>query len=201
MDDLEFTHMKPIHTKPHDLSPVDTQFTVLIANNEQLPYDFQGMYNDAGRPLNVISERATIGIGQGDYTLRGFEPSRSFSQPDQQPGDIPKTVSIERKSLADAHGTILGWSGGRDNFERELSILNGLTFAAVVVEATEPELYALAPNNGQRTAAQNRKTLSRTLMFWRLRWPRVQWIFSGTRRMAEVQCFRLLECFWREYSR
>lgn len=183
---------------------VTTQFTVLIDTREQAPYGFTGLLTDAGRPLAVPVQSICLGQGWGDYSVRNMEPAlikkpRGRGLDDEQIGEPWPIVAIERKSMDDAHSTILGWGQHRDNFEIELAQLNGLTFAAVVVECTEPELYANAPEYGQKTKAENMKSLARSIDSWRIQFNRVQWVFCEHRRMAEVKTFRLLEKFWKEY--
>ena len=58
----------------------------------------------------------------GDYSIEGLE--------DQ--------VTIERKSLADAFGTI---GGQRKRFQRELERMTSFKYAAVVIEADWPTIY------------------------------------------------------------
>jgi hypothetical protein len=182
---------------------VVTQFTVLVDSREQAPYGFEGLKSEAGRPLAVVKKQAAIVVpkrapGWGDYSIQGMEPAMLDRS---QPGSIGEPypiISIERKSMNDAHSTILGWGQHRENFIRELTNLNGLTFAAVVVECTEGELIANAPEYGIRTKAENAKAIARSLIHWRVRFNRVQWVFCNDRQMAEMETFRLLEFFWQE---
>lgn len=178
---------------------VTTQYTILVDSQETIPYAFTGLQTDAGKPLAVITQIERLGIGWGDYSIRGMEPKVIRIPPPGEIGALRPIISLERKSMDDAHGTFLGFRDGRrDRFERELSLLNGITFAAVIVECTEPELYINAPEWGQKTAAENAKTLGRTIDSWRIQFNRVQWVFCEDRRMAEVKAFRLLDKFWRE---
>jgi ERCC4-type nuclease len=62
----------------------------------------------------------------GDYSIEGLE--------DQ--------VTIERKSLADAFGTI---GGLRKRFQRELKRMTSFKYAAVVIEADCPTIYQSSP--------------------------------------------------------
>jgi hypothetical protein len=178
---------------------VTTQFTVLVDTREQAPYGFTGLQTDAGHPLAVPVQSICLGHGWGDYSVRGMEPALiKKSCPGSDLGEPYPIVSIERKSMDDAHSTFLGWGTHRDNFEIELAQLNGLTFAAVVVECTEHELIENAPEWGQKTKAENARSLSRSIDSWRIRFHRVQWVFCRDRRWAEIKTFRLLEKFWKE---
>ncbi|MCY2967678.1 MAG: hypothetical protein NT069_29295 [Planctomycetota bacterium] len=101
--------------------PVISPVPVVIDNNEQLPYLFAGFRTDEpasskkpSRPL-VIST-ISRSLHTGDYSLDGFENS----------------ISIERKSLADAYGT---FGRGRERFEKELYRLNCMESGNVVIES------------------------------------------------------------------
>lgn len=177
---------------------VTTQFTVLVDTREQAPYGFTGLRMDDGRPLVVVVQSECLGIGWGDYSIRGMHPKLAGRPIPDTLGEPWPVVSIERKSPEDAASTILGWGQHRDNFERELSQLNGLTFAAIMVECPEHVLYENAPEYGKKTKAENAKTLARSIDSWRQQFNRVQWVFAPDRRWAEIKTFRLLEKFWRE---
>lgn len=148
---------------------------VICDTREQSPYTFAGLTCDAsdgGGPLTVPTIRETL--ASGDYSLQGHAG-----------------IAIERKSLPDLYGTI---GQGRDRFERELERLNKLDFAAVVIEATWPEVCAEPPPHTKLPP----KTVFRSILAWSVRYPRVHWLPCGPRRLAEVTTFRLLERYVRE---
>lgn len=150
--------------------------TVVVDTREQLGYRFQGLrcdQADGGGLLTVPTARGTL--ASGDYSLRGYEDR----------------VAVERKSLADLYGTI---GQGRDRFERELARLAELDWAAVVVEATWPELVTDPPPHTQLPP----KAVFRSIVAWMVRYPTVHWLACGPRRLAEVTTFRLLERFLKE---
>ena len=176
--------------------PVLCPFTILRDSREQAPWFFQGLRCDSDqdyRPLMVPTDWHSLGDGMGDYTIAGAE----HCDP-----DIKWQVSIERKSLPDLFGTILS---GRDRFERELSNLDRMDFAAVAIEADWPQIatYALShwDRNGITIAdqARRRKTIIRSILAWQIRFPGVHWALLPTRRAAEVWTFRLLQQFWRQH--
>lgn len=157
-------------------------FTVLIDTAEQHPFTFQGFYADAAdkhRPLVVATEFTALGRhpdSLGDYSL-----SAGCGR-----------CHVERKSLQDAHGTILGWDGRRERFERELENLSQIEAGLVVVESSFCDLIRLAPARGKRTAAQNAKALFRSVIAFQQDF-RVPWQFCENRRLAEQVTFRWLE--------
>ena len=154
----------------------DFAHLVLIDQREKLPYTFEGLRadkRDGGGPLRVRTQ--TCYLVTGDYTIAGHEAG----------------VAVEKKTLQDLYGTI---GQGRDRFERELQRLNTLEFAAVVIEATWPEVCAEPPPHTRLPP----KTVFRSILAWSVRYPRVHWFPCGERRLAEVTTFRLLERYVRE---
>ena len=150
--------------------------TVVIDTREQLPFAFAGLtcdQADGGGPLTVTTTRGTL--ASGDYSLVGYETR----------------LAVERKSLADLYSTI---GQGRDRFERELVRLAAFEFAAVVIEATWPEVCADPPPHTELPP----KTVFRSILAWMVRYPAVRWLACGPRRLAEVTTFRLLERFLKE---
>lgn len=149
---------------------------VVIDTRENLPYSFTGLSCDAadgGGPLTVPTVVGTL--SSGDYSLLGYETR----------------VACERKSLSDLYGTL---GQGRDRFERELTRLAEMEFAAVVIEATWPEVCAEPPSHTKLPP----KIVFRSILAWAVRYPRVIWLPAGPRRLAEVTTFRLLERWLKE---
>jgi hypothetical protein len=168
-------------------------FTIYVDPAEQQPFTFQGFHTDAAegnRPLIVPTEPRALGrhpVGLGDYSL------------DCGLG----RCHVERKSMADAHGTILGFTANgdgvsrRQRFEQELENLSELAAGLVVVECTFADAIRLAPETGHRSAAQNAKVLYRSLIAYQQDYG-VKWIFADGRRLAEQVTFRWLERFARK---
>jgi len=162
---------------------VVTPFTVLIDTGEQQPFSFQGLLADAkdgSRPMIVRTKRKHLGESHADYSLEGLEG----------------WAHVERKSMADCQSTVLGWSGGRERFERTLEYLSELPCGAVVIEATIGQTIEQMPAHGSKTISQNRKSFWRTVLAWQIDY-RVPFIFCDDRRLAEVTAFRILERQWR----
>lgn len=163
---------------------------------EQHPFSFKGVradvsdMNTAQRRLfedgqwdgsiEVQTKFRALGASNGDYSLEGFEGR----------------CHLERKSMDDCHGTVLGWGDRRERFQRELANLSQMESAAVVIECSFGDLLAHAPEHGVKTAAENRKILFRQILSWQQRY-RVPWIFCDSRSMAEIVAFRWLEKFFR----
>lgn len=164
-------------------------FTVLIDSQEQQPFTFRGITQDAAkahRPLIVPIEWRYLGASMGDYSLIGYEGR----------------AHIERKSPQDAAGTILGWGEHRDRFERELANLAAMECSAVVVECSLGSLVEFvrhSPPRGKKTPDENAKILYRQVLAWQQDY-RVPWIFCDSRRLAEITTFRTLERFWRKQN-
>ncbi len=113
-------------------------------------------------------------------------------------------VGVERKSMADAHNTLLGWKHKRRQFEAELSNLAFMEHACVIVEASLFDMLQYAPSYGIKTMAENREAIRGTIISWTQQY-RVPWYFCGkesdadkSRRLAEVFAFRFLERAWRK---
>jgi len=173
-------------------------FTIAVDTGEQHPFTFRGLHADANqqyRPLEIRTAQRCLGRHPdsfGDYAIdEMIDRSMGFKN------GIPR-IAIERKSMEDLHSTLLGFADGhRDRFESELSNLAKIESAMVVVECEFSEAIANAPVTTKRTSMQNGKVIARSILSLMQR-HRVQWIFAGSRRMAEIATFRWLEKFWRE---
>jgi hypothetical protein len=177
-------------------------FTILIDKAEKAPFSFDGLrarsfIDKEMREYQPRTERRYLGIGMGDYTIEGYEGR----------------ISIERKSMTDWQGTLLGWrheeSAGdwtididrRARFKRELGILSAMDCKAVVIEASFGECLTEAPAWGKRTSLENAKYLHSTYISWQQEFPGVPWIFCDDRRMAEITTFRIIEQFWARHAK
>jgi len=179
---------------------IRTPFVILYDKAEKAPWTFAGITSrsfidpDMRQYHPVRTERRYLGIGMGDYSLDGFEGR----------------IAIERKSMADFQGTLLGWpkdaetvahDGGRGEihrrgrFQNELRKLQAMEVRAVVVEATLGQCIDECPQWGVRSAEENAKLLFSTYLSWQQRF-RVPFIFCDDREMAAVVAFRILEQFW-----
>jgi hypothetical protein len=156
---------------------------ILIDVMEQHPWTFSNIRADAdrgGQIIDVQTQRAALGPSFGDYSVLDYQGR----------------CHLERKSVEDAHGTILGWGERRDRFQRELENLSTLECSAVVVECSLQHLIATAPSHGKKSSGENAKILFRQVLAWQQDF-RVPWLFCDGRRMAEIATFRILERFWR----
>lgn len=162
-------------TKP-PADPPAFPCAIVIDTREQNPYAFARIPADAYQGEGLLAIRTEVRtLRSGDYSLAGYE----------------HRVAVERKSKQDLFGTV---GQGRDRFERELVRLNGMQFAAVVVEAEWSEVMGDPPPHTQLQP----KTIFRSVLAWQQRYPRVHWHFWPTRRAAEIVTFRVLERFWKE---
>ncbi len=180
-------------------------FLILIDKAEKAPFSFEGLrsrsFIDKEMRMYVArTERRFLGIGRGDYTIDGYQDR----------------LSIERKSMVDWQGTLLGWrhevenagAGGwtidvdrRARFKRQLGIMAAMDCKAVVIEASFGECLERAPAWGKRTAAENAKYLHATYIAWQQEFPAVPWVFCDDRRGAEVTAFRIMEQFWARHAK
>lgn len=174
-----------------------TPFTILIDTAEQHPFSFAGMKADAakgGQEMVPRIERRCLGRhpeSLGDYSL----------------DDCVGRCHVERKSIEDCQGTILGFAkegdgfSRRERFERELSNLSKVIdaggVAMVVVEGEFVDVVSTVRETPNRTAAENAKTLMRSILAYLTDY-RVPWAFLPDRRTAEIVTFRVLERFWRK---
>ncbi len=174
-------------------------FTVIVDAMEQSPFAFDGIaaqkrdwtsdirwridegLTDPSRVvLSIATERRALGESRGDYSIVGCEGR----------------AHIERKSIEDAHGTILGWNGRQERFTRELEFLASIECKAVIVEGSLGQVLGSVTARGRRSVDENRRSLYGQVLAWQQDYA-VPWIFCDNRRLAEVTTFRILERFWR----
>lgn len=175
----------------------ETPFTVLVDSNESHPFAFNGIRGDASegaRPLLVKTRFECLGRypdSLGDYGVAGLVGS----------------VGVERKSMEDAWGTVLGWetpserekelAGRRQRLEKELENLAKIPFGCVVVEAPFHACLEQMPSWGTKPAGTNAKIFNRSVLAYTQDY-RVPWVFCGTRRHAERFTLRYLWRAWRK---
>lgn len=162
---------------------ITNPFTILIDVQEKQPFTFQGMLADAAenrRPLLVPTKYHSLGPSHGDYSIEGFE----------------RCVHIERKSMADAHGTFLSHGDRRDRWEATLEFLASIQCAAVVVECTIGQLIANVEARGKRSKGTLAKTIHRQVIAWAEDY-RIPFHFCDDRRLAEITTFSILRRFYR----
>ncbi len=176
---------------------VDCPFVVIIDTAEQQPFGFSGIVADSEkdyRPFVVPIVKQCLGRfpnSLGDYSL-----SLAGSPFDQAQFTGIGRCHIERKSIDDAHGTILGFEDNRrERFESELDNLSRIESGLVVVECSLESLLKNAPEYGKKTKAQNAKILLRSIIEWQRKFS-VRWMFCESRRFAEEVSFWFLWKFW-----
>lgn len=171
-------------------------FTIYVDSAECHPYEFKGIRDDAVHDYALLTTqivRASLGRHPnsfGDYTLEGGVGR----------------CCIERKSMEDCWGTLLGWPTGweadrglpgrRERFEKELDNLNRVDAALIIVEANFGDCISKCPQWGVKPAEENAKIFFRTVISYQQRFQRVSWIFAEDRRFAEVITFRWMYRFY-----
>jgi len=174
-------------------------FTVLVDTAETAPYTFQGLrgrYKDKYQPLHVETKWQCLGRvpdSLGDYSIEG----------------MVGRVHVERKSLEDVQSTVLGWTtkyerdeglpGRRDKFKKELENLEKIEAPLVVIEATLEECLETMPQWGKKTSKLNAEGFNQSILAF-LQDYKVNLLFAGSRRLAEVCTFRFLERFWNKHK-
>jgi len=139
------------------------KFTILVDSREKKPYSFSS--------CDCLVEVAHLVTG--DYSVAGLKDE----------------VAIERKSKADAYGTI---GQARARFEDELRRMANMDYAAIVVESSmadflkPPAHSELHPNSAINS-----------LLAWSVRYG-VHVFFCDDRQFARATTYRLLEKYWLE---
>lgn len=155
-------------------------FTVAVDSREQAPYGFENLPlpgRRGGKRLVVPVEYR--GLAAGDYSIVGLEDC----------------VAVERKSLEDLFATL---GQGRERFEREIEKLSIYQRAAIMVEADWREICRPSEFRGRWRSRLNPRSVWGTVFSWSQRYPRVHWYAMGSRRLAELATFEILERFWKE---
>jgi len=152
------------------------KWCLIVDRREQIPWTFESVTIGTGKSEKQLVLNQKPGTLQaGDYSIEGMEDR----------------VAIERKSKEDLFGTL---SRGRDRFIKELSRMNEMEFAAVIVESdwldcmlNPPERSKMAPVsvNGMHVA-------------WMIRYPMVHWVWSPSRFVAMKMCYKILDRFYTE---
>lgn len=158
-------------------------FTVLIDNQEKMPFAFQGITADADqkyRPLIVPTCVVSMGPTHGDYSMQGFEGQ----------------AHIERKGVDDAIGTFLARGDRHDRWLATMEFLASIPTAAVVVECSLGSMLKQVIARGSRSKQDLRKTLHRQVLAWEQDY-RVPFVFCDTPRLAELSTFSILNRHYR----
>jgi hypothetical protein len=160
-------------------------FTILIDSQEKLPFTFAGLTADSkddSRPIIVPTKRQSLGPSHGDYSIDGHEGQ----------------VHIDRKSVDDCIGTVLGWGDRRDQFQRTLQYLGGCQVSAIVVEGSFGACIKECRETKGKTKAENQRTFHRQVLAWQQDFA-VPWIFCDTTRFAEKTTFQILRRYFKNF--
>lgn len=138
---------------------------IIADTREQAPYGFT-------RWPEVVLERAALATG--DYSVAGME----------------HRIAIERKSLDDLVGCLMG--DGRGRFERELARARGLDCFVVVIEASMQDVAA----HRYRSKMEPHAVMQSILAFQVRHGAAFMWCDSRDR--GEYICYSLLTKYRRE---
>lgn len=155
---------------PH---PDFTRLTVIVDTRERLPYDFapppDAPEPDNFEPLKTIRR----GLKTGDYSIDGHEDR----------------IVIERKTLADAHGSL-----GREHkrFARELERMRDFApHAYIVIEGT---IVDLATSRKYGTA--NPMALTASLLSMCVKYG-IAPVFASNRTYGQAATSKILRAFYK----
>lgn len=165
--------------------PRPTPFTIFIDTAEQLPFQFVGIYGDADTKYDLWEvQTARVCLGRHPNSLGDYSISDGIGR-----------CHVERKSMADAHSTLLGYKDGhRERFESELWNLTRIESPLVVIECSFEEFVFYAPETPNTPQAENAKNLLGSFLALQMNPEyRVPWIFAGDRASAELIAFRWLK--------
>ena len=132
---------------------------VVIDTREQLPYEFE--------------DSITRTLQTGDYSIFGYE----------------NRITVERKSKADAYGSI---GRGRTRYVKELERLSEIDYSAIVVEASLSNFV-----EPPRFSQLNPKSAINSLLAWSMRYG-VHIYFADNRVMGNLLTVRILERYWKK---
>ncbi len=153
-------------------------FTILIDHRERPGgYRFESLplrKKDAG---GLVVPMEWTYLVTGDYTIKGLEDR----------------VAIERKSLEDLYATL---GQNHERFERELERLALMDFAAVVVEASQREIWKPQACRDEWRSALNPRAVEGFIVKYSIRYGVHFWPVGG-RREGEFRVYSALESFWR----
>jgi len=158
-------------------------FTIAVSTNERAhgtDYRFTRIparLTDGGGMAVVPIEFKHLHTG--DYSIAGMEDK----------------VCVERKTLADLFGTL---GKGRERFSREFERMGEMDFAAIVIEAHWYEIMRPAEFHGDWQSEMNPRAVWATVFSWSQDYPHVHWFTMGSRRIAEMATFEILEMYWRK---
>jgi hypothetical protein len=174
--------------------PLLCPFTVAVDSNESAPFHFTGIQSDADKGNRTwIVPTATKPLylmGRREVLLPGTQIVMTHGLADYSIDGSEEEIQVERKSLSDLYSTL---GQRRLEFQAEMEVLDQTCeFAAVVVEADWQTILLDPPSNAQLSP----KVVSRTIISWSIRYPKIHWFCCMNRRHAELVTFQLLMRYW-----
>lgn len=164
---------------------ISSPFTIVVDSAEQNPWSFRGIRSDSKDEDQKIHAKTVVrSLGRhpnskGDYSIDGY---------------VDK-VAIERKSVEDVIGTVLGFNDDRrKRFESELYNL-AAGISVIMVEGPIEQCIRQCGDYGEKSARHQRKIFNRSILAYMQDFS-VAWMFCGDRRHAEVNCYRWLYRYW-----
>lgn len=162
-----------------------TPFTIFIDSAEQEPFEFVGIRSGAEHKNRTWIPRIEWkSLGRHPDSLGDYSVEGGFGK-----------CHVERKSLSDLHGTLLGFDGRRERFEAELANLSEIEAGCVVVECSFGMAITQVEARGKKSVSAIRRTLYGSIMAYQQDF-KVRWAFCDNRKLAEHFTFRWLQRFW-----
>lgn len=214
-------------TKPRR-DHIDSPFTVAIDTREQMPFGFAGIVADAKQrklPVVVATKRRTLAAG--DYSIVGMEDGIAierksiadlFSTIGQSRERFVRELErIQDGPYASAHVVVEGtWAQVLARGDVVTSLLqeiaeaheyvtkvalgrgDGDAAALDTLRRTSELVREVYGYPDTRRSQLNPKTIFRSVVAWRQRYPKIHWEFCWNREWAEAYTYRVLERFWRD---
>lgn len=175
-------------------APLLCPFSVAVDSNESAPFHFTGIQADADKGnrnwIVPIVRKPLYLMGRREVQVQGTNITATHGFADYSIDGMESDIQVERKSLSDLYSTL---GQRRFEFQAEVQLLNDdCHYAAVVIEADWSKILLEPPPNAQMPP----KVVSRTILSWSIRYPRVHWFCCMNRRHAELVTFQLLMRYW-----
>jgi ERCC4-type nuclease len=158
-------------------------FRVVVDSNEAAhgtDYTFSNLpVRSECQSAALVVPRVVRHLETGDYSIDGWEDR----------------ICVERKTLEDLYGTL---GKGRERFEREFERMRAMPFAAVVVEASWQEICRPQQFRPGWRSELHPRSVWGTVFAWSQRYQHIHWFTMGSRRLAEMATYEILERFWRD---
>lgn len=151
-------------------------FEILVDRSERPAWTFANIYSDRtseGKGMPIVVPISRMVLEHGDYTIAYHSDG----------------IVVERKTVADF---IASLTSRHKWFSQKVDAMSqAVAHPCIVAEGTMGQMAAACK------ASDQLKTIQRTIISWKFRYPKVHWFMMDGRRPAEICTFRLLERYWK----